>query len=154
MTEHRRPSLTTQHDRAPVVDAGRLWAGGVATALVSALVVVVGLVVVRAFAHISVVPPLSGAELGESTTLAYAVTAAVAAVAATGLLHVLLIAAPRPLLFFSWIVALTTVVGVVVPFLASANLTSELVTGAINLVVGIAVLSLLNGVGHGASSRR
>jgi hypothetical protein len=154
MTEHRRPPLTTEHDRAPVVDAGRLWAGGVATALVSALVVVVGLFVVRAFAHTAVIPPFGAAEFGDSMTLAYAVTAAAAAIAATGLLHVLLVATPRPLLFFSWIVALTTVVSVVAPFLASTARTSELVTGAINLVVGIAILSLLNGVGHSASSRR
>lgn len=153
MTEHPRPPVPTEERHLPEVDAGRLWAGGLATALVAALIVIVAAFVIQAFVTIPVVPPLGATHLGDMVTLAYALLAALAAIAATGLLHVLLVATPRPLLFFSWIVALTTVVAVVTPFLAAATRDSQLVTAAINLVVGIAILSLLNGVGLSAARR-
>ena len=101
----------------PTVDAGRLWAGGAATALVAALVALVGVLDLRrrpwisAWSH----PPLL--PFGESFAVRYAVTAGAAfALVATGLAHLLALTTPRPRAFFSWIVALATLVGVVLPF--------------------------------------
>jgi hypothetical protein len=77
-------------------------------------------------------------------------SAAAAALLATGLLHALLLATPRPTEFFSWIVALATVAATVAPFLRPASLESRLVTGVINLIVGVAIMSLLASVGRSA----
>ncbi|WP_020578990.1 DUF6069 family protein [Actinopolymorpha alba] len=147
MSDPIRHDTRTQ-SATPQVDAARLWSGGLATALVAALVVVVGVFVSRAFLNVPVLAPRTASDLGDSSTFAYAVIAAVAALAATGLLHVLLLATPRPFQFFSWIVVLATVAAAVAPFLRSASQASQVVTGVINLVVGLAVLSLLNGVGR------
>ena len=130
------------------IDAGRLWAGGLATALVAALVVVVGVFVARAFLNVPILAPRRASDFGDSSTFAYALFAAVSALAATGLLHGLLLGTPRPMEFFSWIVGLATVAAAVAPFLQGAPVESQAVSAAINLVVGIAILSLLNGVGR------
>jgi hypothetical protein len=68
----------------PQVDAGRLWAGGAATALVAALVAVVGVLVCQnVFDVVMVRPPLI--PVGNSFTVRYAITAAVLAILATAL---------------------------------------------------------------------
>src|SRR4029453_2783910 len=59
----------------PVVDAGRLWAGGAATALVAALVALVGVLIGDAVLEVEmVVPPLL--PIGDSFALRYSLTAA------------------------------------------------------------------------------
>jgi hypothetical protein len=117
----------------PSVDGGRLWAGGAATALVAALVAVV---MVR--------PPLI--PIGDSFTVRYAVTAAVLAILATALGHLLALTTPRPRSFSTWIVGLATLVGVVLPFRLTGTTAGRLATAGVDLVIGLAVLSLLNSV--------
>jgi 1,4-dihydroxy-2-naphthoate octaprenyltransferase len=46
----------------------------------------------------------------------------VAALAATAVMHLLLIATPRPRLFFAWIIGLATVIAVAYPFGTTAPL--------------------------------
>ena len=147
-SEHQ--TRVDQRPTRPDIDAARLWSGGFATALVAALVVVVGVFVARAFLNVPILAPRTASNFGDSTTFAYAMTAAAAALVGTGLLHALLLATPRPTEFFSWIAALATVAATVAPFLQPASLESRLVTAAINLVVGVAILSLLSGVGRSA----
>ena len=89
------------------VDAGRLWTGGVATALVAALL-------------------------------------------ATGLLHLLLLSTPQPRRFFTWIITLATIAAALAPFLSGADLDEKVATSAITLVVGVAIGSLLSGVARSA----
>jgi hypothetical protein len=69
---------------------------------------------------------------------------------ATGLLHVLLLGAPRPLRFFTWIAGLGLVLAVASPFTQLATWQSKVATAVINLVAGAAVISLLTGTGHSA----
>jgi hypothetical protein len=146
-----RPSrIELDQPERPEVDATRLWAGGLATALVAALVVVVGVFVVRAFLNVPILAPRTASDFGDSSTFTYAMSAAAAALLATGLLHALLLATPRPTEFFSWIVALATVAAAVAPFLRPASLESRLVSGVINLIVGVAIMSLLASVGRSA----
>ena len=129
----------------PSVDAGRLWAGGAATALVAALVAVVGVLVCQSiFDVVMVRPPLI--PIGNSFTARYAITAAVLAILATALGHLLALTAPRPRSFFSWIVGLATLVGVVLPFGLTGTTAGRLATAGVDLVIGLAVLSLLNSV--------
>lgn len=150
---------TFQRDRAaPRLNATRLWAGGVATAIVAALIVVVGISLTRGVFAVAVPVPTATGGISE---LAYVGLAAAAAIVATGLLHLLIMAAPRPLTFFGWIVGLAVIVAVLAPFTNSilgsfghiAMLNSKLATAAINLIAGIAIGSLLAGVARSAVTR-
>ena len=134
----------------PKVNGGRVWAGGVATAVVAALVVILGVYIARHILNISVLAPKAAGSLGNSTTAVYALVAALGALVATALLHVLLLGAPRPLRFFSWITGLAIVLAVVAPFSEMAEWQSKVATAVINLAVGVAVLSLLTGTGRAA----
>ena len=132
------------------LNAGRLWAGGVATAVVAALVVIAGVYIARSILGIAVLAPKAAGSLGSSTTAVYAAVAAAGALLATGLLHVLLLETPRPLSFFTWITALADLILVAAPFSQPATLPSKVFTAVINLVAGVAVISLLTGVARGA----
>ena len=133
------------------VNAGRLWAGGVATAVVAALAVVAGVLVARGVLGIPVLAPKAASNFGNSSTVVYAGLAAGCALLATALLHVLLLGAPRPLAFFVWITALADVVVAAAPFTQPAPLASKVFTAIINLLVGVAVISLLSGVARSAA---
>lgn len=154
MPEPGRPAILadvtiigdTDFDQPAVLNAGRLWAGGVATALVAALIVVAGVYIARSILGIAVLAPASAGSFGTAATAVYAIFAAAAALAATGLLHMLLLGAPRPMAFFTWITGLATVVAVVEPFGQSAPLSSKVFTAIINLIAGVAIISLLSGV--------
>jgi uncharacterized membrane protein YGL010W len=133
--------------REPVltVDAGRLWAGGAATAVVAALVALVGVLVGDGVLDLDMVePPLL--PIGGGFALRYAVTAAALALIATGLAHVLVLTTPRPRAFLSWIVGLATVIGVVLPFATDGSFGGRTATAVVDLVIGLAVLSLLGSV--------
>jgi Family of unknown function (DUF6069) len=135
----------TSPARRPTVDAGRLWAGGAATAVVAGLVALVGVLIGGAVLDADMVaPPLL--PIGNSFALRYVLTAAALALVATGLAHVLALTTPRPRAFFSWIVGLATVVGVVLPFASDGSLGGKLATALVNLVLGLCVLSLLSSV--------
>ena len=97
-------------DRRITVNAGRLWTGGVATAAVAALVAVVGVLVARGLFDVPVLAPTGEGTLGDASTARLAGLAAVAALLATGLLHLLLLTTPRPGRFFTWIIGLATVI--------------------------------------------
>jgi hypothetical protein len=135
----------------PRLRPGRLWAGGVATAVVAALVVVAGVFIARGILGIPVLAPKAAGNLGSSTTGVYAGVAAAGALLATGLLHVLLLGAPRPLSFFIWITALADLIVVAAPFAQPATLQSKVFTAVINLVAGVAVITLLSGVARSAA---
>lgn len=135
---------------AHAVDAGRLWAGGAATAVVAALIALVGILVARGVFDVPVLAPEGKGTWGDADTPLYALYCALAALLATGLLHLLLISTPRPLQFFSWIIGLATVAAAVAPFLANGSTSSKIATGVINLAVGIAIGTLLSGSARSA----
>ena len=83
------------------VNAGRLWGGGAATAVVAALVVVAGVLITRGVLGIPVLAPKTANNFGNSSTAVYALLAAGGALLATALLHVLLLGTPRPFAFFA-----------------------------------------------------
>ena len=132
------------------LDAGRLWMGGLVTAVVAALVAVVGVLIARGLFDVPVLAPTREGTLGNANTARLALAAAVAALAATGLLHLLLVSTPRPFRFFTWIVSLLTLVAVLAPFLTDAKLDTKVATAAINLAIGVAIGSLLSGVARSA----
>lgn len=128
------------------INASRLWAGGVATACVAALVAYVGVLVCRDLLKVAMTRPPMLFDLGWGFSGDYAATAFVCALAATGLAHVLAATVPRPRVFFGWIVALATVASMVVPFAASASMSSKVATAAVNLAVGVSIGALLTAV--------
>jgi hypothetical protein len=138
----------------PVVDARTLWAGGVATAIVAALVALVGVVVCRWLFNIPLLAPKSQGTYGDAHTTTVVLVSAAAALLATGLLHLLLAATPRPLAFFNWIVGLITLLLALFPFSTSAPLSQQIATAVVDLVIGVAIGSLLNGVGARSLRRR
>jgi membrane associated rhomboid family serine protease len=132
------------------VDAARLWTGGLATALVAALVAVVGVLIARGLFDVPVLAPEREGALGNASTARLAVLAAVAALLATGLMHLLLLSTPRPFRFFTWIITLLTLVAVLAPFMTDAKLATKVATAAIGLVIGMAIGSLVSGAARSA----
>jgi CDP-diglyceride synthetase len=53
--------------------------------------------------------------------------------------------------FFGWIIGLITVVAVAFPFSTTASLAEKAATAAVNLVLGLAIGSLLSGVAPATS---
>lgn len=140
-----RPPPVPPSPGPPVVDAGRLWAGGAATALVAALVALVGVLIAEGVFDVTMVePPL--VPTGGSFAVHYALTAALFALVATGVGHLFALSTPRPRAFFSWVVGLATAAACVLPFALEGSLAGRVATSLVNLVIGCCVLSLLSSV--------
>jgi Family of unknown function (DUF6069) len=146
--------VTVPSDTSRMVDAGRLWTGGIATAVVAALVALVGVLICRGLFDIPVLAPTDEGTLGGTSTFRLAALAALAALVATGLLHLLLLSTPRPRRFFTWIVTLATIAAALAPFLTDADLDEKVATSVVYLATGIAIGSLLSGVARSAIRRR
>ncbi|MFC4006944.1 DUF6069 family protein [Nonomuraea purpurea] len=132
------------------MNPARVWGGGVAAAAVSALIVVVGVMITRRLLGIRVLTPDGTPVFGNAATTQYAISAAVVALVATLLLYVLMLSTPEPTKFFSWIAGLCTVMITILPFMNSAELIPQIATAVINLIIGVAILSLLTSIGRGA----
>jgi hypothetical protein len=146
------PSAHDGHDAAEKlqVNANRLWTGGVATAVVAALVAVVGVLIARGLLDVPVLAPTEEGVLGNANTARLALVAAGAALAATGLMHLLLLFIPRPWQFFTWIMSLVTLAAVLAPFSTDAEIATKVATAAIFLAIGVAIGSLVSGVASSA----
>jgi hypothetical protein len=132
-------------EKRVMIDAPRLWGGGLATAVVAALVASVGVLICRDLLDVKLVePPLL--RITDSFPVNYAITAFVLALAATGLAHLLSVITPRPRVFFGWIIGLFTVATMVLPFALDENLKGKICAAVINMVIGLCIASLLSAV--------
>jgi hypothetical protein len=138
----------------PKIDASQLWAGGVATAVVAGLVALVGVLVCRWLFSVPILAPRRDGAYGDVHTTDFVLAAAGAALVATALAQLLIVSTPRPLVFFSWIVGLATVVVVAYPFSTAAPLSEKVATAAVDLVIGIVTGSLVSGVARRSTSAR
>ena len=127
-------------------DAAQFWAGAAATAVVAALIALVGILVSRWALGIPILAPTGDGAWGNAHTGEYALLAALAALVAAGLLYLLELGAPAPRVFFGWIVGLATLAAVVYPFSTSAPLEQKAATAIVNLILGVAIASLLSAV--------
>lgn len=143
----------TQGD-ANAVAAGRLWAGGLATAVIAGLIAVAGILLARGVFDVPVLAPEGEGTWGDADTWTYALYCGLAALVATGLLQLLLMSTPRPFQFFGWIISLATAVAALAPFATNGSTSSKVATGLINLVVGVAIGALLPGVARAAMRAR
>src|SRR4051812_14256436 len=112
-------------DEGSDLDPRRLWAGGVATAVVAALAAVAGILIARGIFGVAVLAPERDGLWGNASTGVYALFAASAALAATGLRHILSVTTPAPTQFFGWIMAICTVIAMVLPLTLGADLGSR-----------------------------
>jgi hypothetical protein len=136
------------------VDPGPLWAGGVATAVVAALIALAGVLIFRWLFTVPILAPRQDGAWGNVSTGMYVLGAAGAALAATAIMHLLLLTTPRPQVFFGWIIALATLVAVVFPFSTTAPMAQKVATAAVNLVLGVAIGTLTAQVAARAVRRR
>jgi len=136
------------------VDPGSLWAGGVATAVVAALIALAGVLISRWLLTVPILAPRQDGAWGNVSTGMYVLSAAGAALAATAIMHLLLLTTPRPQVFFGWIIALATLVAVVFPFSTTAPTAQKVATAVVNLVLGIAIGTLTAQVAARAVRRR
>jgi hypothetical protein len=105
-TQTRTPVPADDRRRIGVgVDARKLWAGGAASALVAALVALTGVLACRWLFSLSVLAPHQDGAYGDVHTTALILIAAAAALAATGLVHLLMVSTLRPRLFFGGVAA-------------------------------------------------
>ncbi len=135
------------------LDPARLWSGGVATAVVAALIAVVGILLCRGVLDVPVLSPEGEGVWGNANTVTYALVSAGVALAATALLQLLSVTTPRFPTFFTWIMVLLTAIAVVVPLSVPVEWTSKLATAVINVVIGVAITTILNGVARAAWRR-
>ncbi len=147
------PQPASPGGQTPQVNASRLWAGGVATAVICALVAIVGILLARGVFDVNVLAPEGEGVWGDADTWTYAAFAAVAALLATGLIQLLIMFTPSPLRFFSWVITLATLAGMLAPFAAERSWAS-VATALINLALGITIGSLVTSTARSATSFR
>lgn len=145
MTRYESPPSL---QRRGEVSAQRLWAGGIATALVTAGIAVVGVLLIRGVLEIPILSAKGG--LVNEAMAVVPISAAVAALAATAILHLLLLTTPRPTSFFGAICAVVIAIVVLEVFLAGGNRQEQAATSLLYVALGIAVISLLSGVARTA----
>jgi hypothetical protein len=131
-----------------VVDAVGLWAGGLATALVSALIAMAGTLATAGLIGVPIIAPKGDGVWGEASATGYALGAAGLSIGVTALLHLLILCTPCPMNFFVVVVGLETFLAMVAPFATDLGLPSKICTCGLNLALGIAMGTLI-----GASAR-
>jgi hypothetical protein len=134
-------------------DPAQYWAGAVATAVVAALIALVGILISRWALNIPIMAPAGNGAWGNAHTAAYSLLSALVAIVAAGLLYLLILGTPQPNTFFTWIMGLATLAAVVYPFSTSAPTDQKAATAIVDLVLGIAITTLLAAVAARAVRR-
>lgn len=125
----------------PSLDAGRYWAGSVATVAVAALIGLAAVFVLENVFGLNVdSPPVTG--VGSDAT-AWAVAGGAFALLAAVVLYLLVMSTPRPRSFFGWVIGLATVVLAALPFAGAVDPLPDLLAAIIWVIMGAAVWSLL-----------
>jgi ABC-type nickel/cobalt efflux system permease component RcnA len=138
------------HTQRSDLDPPRLWAGGVASAIVAGLVAVAGVLTARGIFKIDVLAPTQLSLWAD--TWSYALVGFTAAIAATALRYLLSMATPSPEQFFNWIAGTSTLIAVVLPLTSDADLWPQIATAVINLALGGTITILVSSTA--ASARR
>ncbi len=135
------------------LDPAQYWAGAAATTVVAALIALVGILISRWTLNIPIMAPAGDGAWGNAHTGEYVLVAALIAIVAAGLLYLLRLSTPDPSLFFNWIMGLATLAAVVYPFSTSAPIGQKAATAIVDLVLGVAITSLLTAVAARAVRR-
>jgi hypothetical protein len=132
------------------VDAGRLWAGGVATAVVAAFVTLIAIMVLHKLLHAPILSPGGLKQAADYAEVAFPVAAGLITLLATGLLNLLMATTPRASQFFAWIASLGMALIILQVFLHDTDAITKVETTAFYLVIGVAIISSLLGVSRTA----
>jgi hypothetical protein len=135
----------------PPINAHRLWSGGVAAVAVAVLAALVGILFVRGVLGVPVLAPKRSGAFGGSPTGRYALLAAIATLAATGTMHLLLRNAPYPMRYFNWIMGLAGLAAFLLPFSSGRPTREEFGTALINAAIGLVIWSLVGSAGRAAA---
>ena len=147
-SHHAPPPMTRADSQDTEVSARRLWAGGGATAVVAAGIGVVGVLLIRGLLGI---PILSAkGQLVDQAMAVVPISAALAALVATALLHLLLLTTPRPTAFFGAICAIVVAILVLQVFLVGGTTEQQVATSVLYVVIGVGISCLLSGVARTA----
>jgi uncharacterized membrane protein YhaH (DUF805 family) len=144
---------TTTTTAAPRIDQARYWVGAAMTAVVTALLGVIGLIIAHDIVH-APVQLGSGAAATPVPAATYGLVAAAIVFAAAAVYNALLHICPRPTVYYSWLISVLTLLAVLLPFTTTAALTSHIVFAATNLMVGLSVLLLVPMAAVNARSER
>jgi hypothetical protein len=126
------------------LEAGRYWAGALATTLVAALIGLAASFILEEVLNLEIQPQADLLATG-SDTMAWVVAGALFALLAAVVLYLLVLSTPRPRSFFGWVVALATVILAMVPFAGQADIVPAVLAAIVWIVIGSAVYSLLTG---------
>jgi hypothetical protein len=144
MTSPIMPEVPVRHVGVNF-DTRRLWSGAAASAVIVGLLALAGVLVSRWLFDLPVLAPRRDGTYGDVHTTGFVLVAAAATLAGTGLVHLLMLSTPRPLLYFGWIVALVTTIAMVFPFGTSAPLGAKIATSLVDLLIGIMAGALIGG---------
>jgi len=120
---------------------------------VAALIALVGILICRWTLHIPILAPSSEGAWGNAHTGEYVIASVCVALAAAALLYLLVLGTPQPGMFFGWIIGLATLAVVVYPFSTGAPLDQKAATAIVDLVLGVAIGTLLAAVAARAVRR-
>jgi hypothetical protein len=131
--------------RPPTIDPRKLWTGGVATAVVAALVAVVGVLTISGVFGLAVISPGNAAGSFDYVGAIWLTTFAVlGSLLATALAHVLLLLVPRPMAYFGWIVGLVTLAFTIWPYTVRVGGGDQFANAVLYLVIGVAIGALVS----------
>lgn len=131
----------------------KLWTGGVAAALIEALLAIVGFLVVKNILRMPILGVAPSGNTFNPTMAGYAFAGAVAAILATAVMHLLLVGTPRPLFYFGWIGALCTAILVLIPLGIRQSWSEVIPTAVINLIGGIVITAIVRGTAAASITR-
>jgi Family of unknown function (DUF6069) len=139
--------------RRPVIDQTRFWVGALLTALMAALGGIIALVVAKGIVHVPVLF-VGGSGLVPVHAAVYGLATALIALAAAGLYNGMLHVAPRPTVYYCWLIGLLTLLAGLLPFTTTAVLSSQIALAAMNVLVGLIILVMVPLAAENARTER
>jgi hypothetical protein len=118
--------------------------------VVAAGIAVVGVLIISNVFDLGIQTAERSGALVDNAMTIVPVCAAIAALAGTALLHLLLLTTPRPATFFSALVVLALVVLLLQVFLARGSVVDHIATAVLYAAIGLAIISMLSGVSRTA----
>jgi uncharacterized membrane protein YhaH (DUF805 family) len=129
-------------NRSARLDQTRYWVGAALTAVIAALIGLVGLTVAHGILHVPVLFA-SGSTLAPVHYAVYGLAAAAIALVASGIYDAMVHVAPRPAAYYGWLAGIVTLLAGLLPFTTAAGLHSQFALGLTNLAVGVAIAVLV-----------
>jgi Family of unknown function (DUF6069) len=139
--------------RGPRIDQTKFWVGALLTAMLTALGGIIGLVVAHGIAHVPVLF-LDGSGLVPVHAAVYGLVTALIALVAAGLYNGMLHVAPRPAVYYCWLIGLLTLLAGLLPFTTAAVLSSQVALAAMNVLVGLIILVMVPLAAENARTER